>query len=181
MQTGESLFELTSDMLILEELLASEEATETDIFASLDTYLEDTSRKLDEKVDNYVELIAHFEARYELRMKRANSLLELARRDDAHKELLKERLKQFMSRTGQKRFETDEHEVRLCNNGGKLPVALRHPEADATFWPDALRKTVYKPDMDALREALQSSEHVNHELAAHLAELKERGSHLRIK
>jgi hypothetical protein len=94
-------------MLILEELLASEEATSEDIFASLDTYLEDTSRKLDEKVDNYVELIAHFEARYELRMKRANSLLELARRDDAHKELLKERLKQFMSRTGQKRFETD--------------------------------------------------------------------------
>ncbi|PYS52410.1 MAG: hypothetical protein DMF68_01490 [Acidobacteria bacterium] len=70
---AESLFDLTSDALYLEQVLDSfgGDISDEELEGLIDKYLSELGEKLNEKLDAYVTLIAEYSARAEARKREA--------------------------------------------------------------------------------------------------------------
>ncbi len=171
-----SLFDLTSDVLELEALLAEVggDVTDADAEAAIDAYTAQLEEDLHRKLDGYVTLIAEFDARAEARAKEAERVRHLAQLDEKNAERLRAGLKQFFVRTGREKVETARFRVSLVNAGGKVPLKLHCPPESL---PEEFRKevTTFRADQDAIRAALEAGTPLV------FAELGERGKVLRIK
>jgi|SRR5947209_7849842 len=123
---AESLFDLTSDALYLEQVLDSfgGDISDEELEGLIDKYLSELGEKLNEKLDAYVTLIAEYSARAEARKREAERLRQRAQVDQNSVDRLKARLKLFFERTGKTKVETARFSISLANNGGKRPLII---------------------------------------------------------
>lgn len=169
-----TLFNITDDLLALEELLSevggdvSDEQAEEAIMQWLAEIGDDRNAKL----DGYVTLIAEFEARAEMRRREAARIANRAKIDENNCERLKDRLKNFFQIMGYKTVETDYHRITLANNGGKQPLILTVPPS---LLPKEFQKEIIEADKDKIRQALEGGAVLD------FAELWDRGQSIRIK
>lgn len=176
--TKRTLFQISDDLLALEDLLSEVGGDVTDEQAeeAIMNWFAELGDDRDEKLDGYVTLIAEFEARAEMRKREAQRIAARARVDESSVDRLKERLKVFFQVMGLKTVETDLHRITLANNGGKLPLVLQGAyETDATLLPDEFQKKIVTPDKDLIRKKLEAGEMLE------FASLGDRGQGIRIK
>jgi len=129
-----------------------------------------------DKLDRYVELSKGFAMRASFREDQCSRLNELARRDKSVATKLEARLKAVMELRGDKRIETDLHELRICNNGGKAPLVVPDEwRRTPTSAPEEFHRHKIELDVNQIRTKLEAGESVPG------CEIAERGTHLRIK
>jgi hypothetical protein len=123
------------------------------------------------KCDSIAEVIASNDgeiAKYKAEIKRLNDrLLRLQDFGD----YLKHGLMAYLKHQDKRRIKTDFHDFSICKNGGKTSIALD----DNMDIPEQYLVLTPKPDMDAIRSALENGENLD------FACFVERGEHLRIK
>ena len=83
---------------------------------------------------------------------------------------ISQRLVEAMNETNQRKIKTPLFTISVANNGGKQPISIDQDNLQADVF-----KIKREPDMDKIRERLESGEKVLG------AELKPRGEHLLIK
>ena len=171
-----SLFQISDDLKYLDNALSAcdwetdENAIFLDWFEKLATA---TLEERDAKLDNYGALVFELEARSVARAEEAKRLQSLAKTDSNKAKRLRDRLKFFFEQYGYGKIETDRYRFSLAKNGGKAPVIL-NDDYDARDLPEWFTKPEIKPDLDAIRIALESGEQLE------FAALGERGTSLRI-
>ena len=167
--TKESLFSIGEHFYALESLLIDNEG---EIDETIDQWLEEYHAKEEHKLDAYCYIIQKFEeiAAEAKRLSERSSSYTRKAKD------LKDRLKYYLEKRGKDRIETQRFTIRVCQNGGKLPIDL-HEDVTAERLPDPFVRIYREPDLNALRESLLAG---NQE-AMRFAKLLPRGTHLRIK
>ncbi len=192
---GCTLFDLSDDLLALEDLLEAAGGELTpELEAAYEALLGDRGT-LTEKVDGYAALIAEITNRADVRKAEAKRLADLAKIDENKAKALKGRLKVFFDRHGLKDLQTKLHRFSVVKSGGARQVVLPDDLDPASLSSAyATPRVVYEIDKDALRAALEELE----TQTAHLPEqqrgdvfehygvprgayLAERGTNLRIK
>ena len=124
--------------------------------AALDVFLADNA-DLQAKLDGYAGLIRDLEAKSAARKAEADRLAEIAKADATKADTLKARLHTFMQAVGRDKIETAHYRLGVVTCGGKL--ALRLPEDPATL-PKAFTEMVRRPNLVAIREALEAGRSV---------------------
>ncbi len=167
--TKESLFSIGEHFCALESLIIDNEG---EIDKTIDQWLEEYRAKEEHKLDAYCYIIQKFEeisAEAERLAERSSSYSKKAKQ-------LKDRLKYYLEKRGKDKVETQRFTIRICTNGGKLPIHL-HEDVRSDLLPDPFVRIYREPDLNALRESILDG---NQE-AMRFAKLLPRGTHLRIK
>jgi len=169
-----TLYDISQDLLDLYETIQDlgGDVSSPEVEAAIDTWFEDLTDERDAKLDNYAALIGEMEARAEVRREESRRLADRARRDEEQAAYLKGRLMHFFQQHGLKTIETRRYRLTLQRSGGRTPVVL-HVEDPETL-PEAFQRVKVRPDMNAIREALERGEQLD------FAELGERGYFVRI-
>lgn len=129
-----------------------------------------------EKAAGYIAVIqiaSEEEKMYKSQEKRFKALAKTA---GAKAKGLKDRLLSAMQLRGEPEYVTDVGKAKVTKNGGPLPMTLL---VDPEDLPEQfrIRTVTYSADVDALRQALAEGDSA----AAAVAQLEERGEHLRIR
>jgi hypothetical protein len=164
-----TLFDISEDFRALEDLLDGD----TPDLEAITAWLDELGAERDQKLDGYARLIGEIEARAKFRKDEARRIAELARLDETKAQQLKDRLKLFFESHGLSSIHTARYRLTLAKNGGKAPLILDTPDAEAL--PPRFQRVSIDLDREAIREALDAGE------ALDFARLGERGYSLRIK
>ena len=167
-----TLFHINEDLLMLQDLLEGIEDDDAQVEEIL-KYLEGTQQELNQKLDNYAELIQELHARAEVRKQRAKEMQALAKADETLASRLKNTLKLFFEMHGLKRQDTERHRITLAKNGGKAPLLMN--EILPEDLPEQYRKIAVTADTEAIRNALEKGEDLG------FARLGDRSTSIRIK
>jgi hypothetical protein len=166
-----TLYEIDHDLRQVEELLAlgdDDQAAEL-----LVQYRDQLEADRSAKVDATCGFIRELESRVAARKAEADRFLALARTDGNLADRLKAMLLDHLRDHGIKKLETERFRLTRAANGGKLPLVVdTHPDD----LPDDFVRTVRQADTEAIREALESGEHLPFS-----ASLAPRGEHLRLR
>lgn len=165
------LYELTSDLLVLQEML--EEAVDDQCL--LDT-LEGVQGEYEVKLESYCKVIKNLEADMEALKAEAKRLTDKRKVLENNVDRLKKAMFDSMKLTGTDKVKGQLFTVAIQKNGGKLPVIYDKDNKDITAnLPDLLVNVVETPDLEAIREVLEAGKVVEG------FTLGERGESLRIK
>lgn len=166
----QSLWDITEDCLALHDILTDVEGDVSDEVAlqAVDEWFAENEANLAAKADGYAALIQLFTARGKARKAEAQRMARLAEADENNARRLKSRMLWALDRLGLRRLDTDRFRLTVAGNGGKVPVEVL---GDV---PDTYMIVSRRPDMDAIRQALESGKEVPG------ARLGERGQHLRV-
>ena len=166
-----TLFDLTAEF---QSLLHRLDEQDGDVPPEVLADLERIESDIHNKADGYCSLIRHYEAMDAACANEANRLFQRAAAFNAKARWLKDRLHDAILRTGGRKLQTATNTITVCANGGAEPVSI---DIEPEQLPEGYRivKTLYKPDVDAIRDTLQAGHHVPG------CSLKERGTHLRMK
>lgn len=173
-----TLFEISTDLLALEEVLTDTEGEITDDAAgqALLEWFDQLTSDRDIKIDNYCLLMAELEARADVRAAEAARLSRLVAIDRNAADRLKRALKAFLERHGLTKLDTPLHKLTIAKNGGKAPLII--PDSwrdDAVNAPEAYHRAIIKLDTEAIRVDLEAGQ----EIAG--CAIGERGTNLRIR
>ena len=163
------LYELTSDLITLQELL--EESVDDQLLT--DT-LEAVQGEYDVKMESYAKVIKNLEADIDALKIEAKRLTDKRKVLENNVDRLKKAMFDSMKATGKTKAGGQLFTVAIQKNGGKLPVIVSD-NVDLTILPDQLVKVVESPDLEAIRELLEAGKVVEG------FTLGERGESLRIK
>lgn len=144
----ESLFGLGETLSELQRIIDASEDGEID--EALAKFLDAVEVKVEEKVEVYCAMIREREARAEAlkwERERIDALREVS---ENIADSMRKRLFEFMQKTNRARIETPTAVVRTQNAGGRLPLEL------IGDIPVEYKKTLTPPDLDKIREALDS-------------------------
>ena len=163
------LYQLTEDIKNIKALIEEDDSHES-LDKSVDDYLADLGEALQSKVEGYVMLIRELKSKADARSAEASRLKESS--DLMHNAAmrLQNRLKERLEECGEKTVQTNLFNVRVCANGGKLPLELHEDDV-----PHDFKEASWKPDTGKIRQILESC------AALPFARLGERKTHLRIK
>lgn len=165
------LYELTSDLLVLQEML--EEVVDDQCL--LDT-LEGVQGEYETKLESYCKVIKNLEADMEALKAEAKRLTDKRKVLENNVDRLKKTMFDSMKLTGTDKVKGQLFTVAIQKNGGKLPVIYDKDDKDITAnLPDLLVNVVETPDLEAIREVLEAGKVVEG------FTLGERGESLRIK
>lgn len=167
--TKESLFSIGEHFYALESLIIDNEG---EIDETIDQWLEEYQAKEEHKLDAYCYIIQKFE---EIAVE-AKRLAERSSSYNKKATELKDRLKCYLEKRGRDKVETQRFTIRVCGNGGKLPIHL-YEDVRADLLPDPFVRIYRDPDLNALRDAILNGD----QEAMRFAKLLPRGTHLRIK
>lgn len=159
-----SLYELTSEFMMLYELAASDE----DEQAFLDT-LEGLKGELSAKAGGYVHVINQLAMEAAECSKVMNAFKAKKEVRENHIKRMKEALMEAMDAAGVDKLQAGEYTLKIAKNGGVQPLTI-----DGEV-PDNFKKIIYEDDKDKIRKALIDGEDLK------FAHLEERGRHLNIK
>lgn len=159
-----SLYELTSEFMMLYELAASDE----DEQAFLDT-LEGLKGELSAKAGGYVHVINQLAMEAAECSKVMNAFKAKKEVRENHIKRMKEALMEAMDAAGVDKLQAGEYTLKIAKNGGVQPLTI-----DGEV-PDNFKKIIYEDDKDKIRKALSDGE------VLEFAHLEERGRHLNIK
>lgn len=173
-----TLYEITSDLLALEDLLmdVGGDVTEESAQQAIDSWLSGLGEERDNKLNGYCWLIREIESRAEVRKQEAARLTSLAGVDGNAVKRLKDRMKQFMELTRTQKIETEHFKIGVQANGGRQAVEIA-PEiaANPSSLPEEFQKWTVSPDTDTIRTALETGQSLS------FATLTPRGTHVRIR
>lgn len=160
------LYELTSDLLLLQEML--EEAVDDQCL--LDT-LEGVQGEYEIKLEAYCKVIKNLEADMDALKAEAKRLTDKRKVLENNVDRLKKAMFDSMKATGTDKIKGTLFTVAIQRNGGKLPVIV---DVDTSELPDELVKVVESPDLEAIGKLLEAGE-------CKYAHFGERGESLRIR
>ena len=161
------LYELTTDLLTLQELLESP----LDDEEILKDTLEAVQGEYELKLEAYCKVIKNLEADMDALKNEAKRLTDKRKTLEANVDRLKKAMFDSMKATGTEKVKGQLFTVAIQKNGGKLPVVVDVPTEDL---PDELVKIVESPDLEAIGKLLESGN-------CKYAHYGERGESLRIK
>ena len=161
------LYELTADVMTLQDMLENEVEDEQML---LDT-LEGVQYEYEYKLEQYAKVIRNLEADANAYKLEANRLNERRRVIENNIDRLKNHMFESMKATGINKVKGTLLNVSIQKNGGKLPVIV---DCDVKDLPESVVKVVESPDLEAIRKLLDAGE-------CDFARYGERGESLRIK
>lgn len=162
------LYELSGDYA---ELLDMATDPDTDLEAINDT-LEGVKLEIAEKVDGYAAVYKRIKSRIEA----AKEEIEYLKRVKKSCETMLERMESYaetsLKAAGVNKFNSDLHEIKVCKNGGALPLQIDEAEV-----PEEYLKTeiVQKPDKDKIAKELKLG------IELPFARYGERGTYVKIQ
>lgn len=168
-----TLFELTTNLAVIEDALAGGFDDTPEGMAQLDALLAEelaTREALEEKAEAYVSIIGELEALATLRAAEADRLRALAETPTAQAERMRIALKEAMERLGMKKLSTTRYQIGVRGNGGKQPLVV-----DEMAVPEAYTTTKVFVDSVKIRAELEAGTPLP------FATLQPRGTHLSIK
>lgn len=161
-----SLYEVTGNMLALQELLEDEFDEET-----IKDTLEAVQGEYEDKLESYCKIIKNLEADDTAIKNEIDRLSAKRKQLKKSVEYLKNNMFESMKATDTKKVKGQLFTVSIQKNGGKLPVIVDVPTEEL---PDELVKVVESPDLEAIAKLLENGE-------SPLAHFGVRGESLRIK
>jgi len=167
---SKSLFNISEEMTLLEEIIENGDATEEDDW--LVQWFEDLQEGMTGKVDNYAALIQSFIARAKALRDEQKRMADRAQTYENNAHRLKDRLVAFFQVHDIKALDTPRYRVTAAKNGGKAPLIV--PD-DPSKIDEKFLKMEPRIDKVAIREALESGEEIDG------CCIGERGTSLRIK
>lgn len=182
------LFEITADMMRINDLLAEWEATrigegydaaETEVNQAVQLFLADLATAEAEKLDGYVYLIKTLEIEAQAAKAEADMFKAKQLARESRVRFLKGVMKGHLEKTGRASTKTARgYVIGVRKNGGKAPLHINEDLYSAydEMIPEKLVKIRKEFDTDGIRAALETGE----ELPPGLAWLGEHGTHLRI-
>lgn len=163
-----TIYDITNRLLLLQELLESEEL-DPEVLA--DT-MEAVEGEYEIKLEGYCKVIKNLEGSVLALKSEADRLTTRRKSIEKNIEALKLRMFESMKATGNTKVKGDLFTVSIQKNGGKAPVVV---DVDTADLPDNLVRITEAPDIDAIRRYLDT---VGESEYAHIGE---RGESLRIK
>ncbi len=162
MKIDESLYEITGNMLALEEILdeAEGDITDPEVETAVNDWFTENLEKEKGKLDGYDRLIAKWQARASSRKEEAKRLNMRARAYENRVNWLKDRVLEHLVMTGQKKVEGTLHNFRQQNSAPRLqldPHVEEHPEE----LPEQFHRVVFTPDKVAIKNALKAGEELD--------------------
>lgn len=170
----QTLFEISQDMMALDELLETSDFDSPEAQAALAAWADEIQENLETKVDNYAAYIQTLLARSDARKKEGDRLKKKATADENKAKKLKEHLKTILEFRKVKTVDTLRFKVTVSKVGGKAPVECNVLPEDL---PDEFRTEIpasYQVNSDAIRAKLEAGEKVDG------CRLLERGTYLRV-
>lgn len=164
-----NLYELTQDMLDLQDIVDSGEVIDTQL---LDDTLADTTADFDEKIINYAKVIKNLSAAEDAIKAEIERLTARKKNIDKNITNMKTAMLNAMQAVKREKIKGDLFTVSVRANGGKLPVIV---DVDTADLPDDLVKIEEKPDLDALAKFIEKNPETQ------FAHFGERGVSLSIK
>lgn len=164
-----NLYELTGQLMQLQMML-EDETVDPEVLA--DT-LEGVEGEFDIKMENYCKVIKNLEGKMDSIDSEIKRLIERKKTFKNNIERMKSCMFDAMKSVGKREAGGDLFTARIQKNGGKLPVVL--DVTDTCELPDELIRITESPDMEAIRELLDSGEKCK------FAHYEERGESLRIR
>lgn len=161
------LYELTADVMLLQEMLENELDDEQML---IDT-LEGVQYEYEYKLEQYAKVIRNLEADANAYKLEANRLNERRKVIENNIDRLKKHMFESMKATGISKVKGSVLNVSIQKNGGKLPVVL---DCEVKDLPDHVVKVVESADLEAIRAVLDAGE-------CNYAHYGERGESIRIK
>ena len=161
------LYELTADVMLLQEMLENELDDEQML---LDT-LEGVQYEYEYKLEQYAKVIRNLEADANALKMEADRLSNKRRVIENNIDRLKNHMFESMKVTGINKVKGSVLNVSIQKNGGKLPVIV---DCDVMDLPESVVKVTKSPDLEAIRKVLDAGE-------CSYARYGERGESLRIK
>ena len=160
-----SLFEITSDMQTLYEMLTDPDA---DVQAVRDT-LDGMMGELEVKASGYIAVLEQMD----MEQKKAEEMYKFFKeKADARKngiKRMKDAIKWAMINLNLDKIEAGNYTIKLQSNGGKLPLQIIGEV------PDNFKRIIYEDDTELIRKHLENGETLG------FAYLEERGKHVVIK
>lgn len=154
-----TIFDIADDMQAIDDLLneVGGDVTDEQAEEAIDKWLAELGNERDRKLDGYAHLIKSFSST-------ADSIKDeidrLRARKQAHENSvarLKQRLQVYFEREGIEKVKTDLHTFAIQKNGGKPKVVLSDYFAEHPVeLPEQLRRVKFEPDLEALRDALET-------------------------
>lgn len=163
-----NLYELTDDILVIQNLLESDEYDEQ----TLADTLEAIEGAYEYKLESYAKVIKNIEADINAIKTEVTRLTDKRKTLENRVDRLKSTMFESMKTTGKTKVKGDIFTVAIQKNGGKAPVIVDVTTADL---PDELVRITEAPDIEAIRDYLDK---VGESKLAHYGE---RGESLRIK
>ena len=165
-----SLYEVTGNILALQELLESPLDDEN----ILKDTLEAVQGEYNAKIEGYCKVIRNIEADIEAFKIEADRLSEKAKVLENNRDRLKKAMFDSMKATNTPKIKAGVFNVAIQRNGGKLPV-ITDENLDVSKLPDNLVVITKKPSLDSIRELLEAGKVIE------VFKLGERGESLIIK
>lgn len=164
-----NLYDLTGEVLQLQELLESGEVIDQELLADV---LADTTSDYEQKIESYAKIIKNLSANVDALKLEAERLTKRRKAVEANIDSLKARMFDSMKATGKTKIKGDLFTVSIRANGGKIPVVV---DVDTSELPDELVKIEEKPNLDAIAAYIETHPETK------LAHFGERGESLSIK
>lgn len=163
-----TLYNLSGDYAALLDLATD---PDTDPEAISDT-LEGLQLEIADKVDGYAGVYAELEARIKAIDEQLKRFTDMKKACENAKDRMKSYAKAALEKAGAAKFSSDLHEIKVCKNGGALPLQI-----DETEVPEEYLKTeiVQKPDKDKISKELKLG------IELPFARYGERGSYVKIQ
>lgn len=151
---SKTLFELSDEMLQLQEAMEVLGEDDQAISAVVGGYLSRLQGDLKNKLDGYAALIRELESRAELRKTEGNRLLHRSKVDANQAMRLKESLSWFFQTHSIKSLETPHYRLSLVANG-QAPVQVTAPaeELPSEYVQEVITQRI---DLQAIRTALEN-------------------------
>ena len=161
------LYDLTSDLLVLQEMLENPIEDEQCL---LDT-IEAVQGEYNFKIESYAKVIKHLEADIEAFKIEAKRLTDKRKTLENNVDRLKKAMFESMKATNTNKVKGQIFTVAIQRNGGKLPVIV---DVETAYLPKELVKVTESPDLEAIAKLIDSGN-------TQYAHYGERGESLRIK
>jgi hypothetical protein len=177
-----TLYDLTAELQSiaaqLEQITDADEITPEmgDRLSALLNDASDTHDRWLEKLDNTAALVRDREMWLSGIEAEIERLQELRRVERGRIDWLKRNIMLAMSVRGATKLNTKRGRISICANGGKAPIAI-DPNIDPASLPEKFQRITIEADTIAIRSAIEAGDPD----VAPIAQLRERGQHLRIK
>ena len=164
-----NLYDITGDVLQLQELLESDEVVDTELLKDV---LADTTEDYEIKLEAYAKVIKNLSANVDAIKAEVDRLTTRKKALENNITALKNRMYESMKATGTTKVKGDIFTISIQKNGGRIPVIV---DVDTSALPDELVKIEEKPDIDAITAYLEKNPD------SKLAHFGSRGEGIRIK
>lgn len=145
-----NLYDLTGDILKLQDILESGEAVNTELLANV---LADTTADYEEKIENYAKVIKNLSADVDALKAEEKRLTTRRKALENNIDALKGRMFDSMKATGNTKIKGSVFTVSIQPNGGKVPVIV---DVDTAQLPDELVRIEEKPDIEAITKYIEA-------------------------